>query len=216
MSENFSVHIVDDDTALRESVKKLIQGVGYSVYAYPSAASFLDYCTSTTGCALIDLRLRDMDGIALQKELISRKAAIDVVMISAYGDIRRAVESMRCGAVDFLEKPFDPDELVARIHGLCEVSNSRLQLQREYRQRAALLDTLTPRERQILKAIAGGQSNKRVATNLAVSSRTVETHRLHIMQKLQADSLAQLVRIWLAASGAALGSTSPLPPAGEG
>ncbi|HET7315382.1 response regulator transcription factor [Salinisphaera sp.] len=200
MRNDFAIHIVDDDPGVRESMKTLIRGSKYPTYSYPSASAFLDRCESATGCVLIDLRLRDMDGIALQKELISRQIALDVVMMSAYGDIEHAVEAMRLGAVDFLEKPFDPDYLLAQLHELSQASDTNERLQREARQRAALIDTLTPREKQVLSGIVDGQANKQVAADLRISARTVETHRVHIMQKLQADSLAHLVRIWLAAA----------------
>ncbi len=207
MRNDFAVHIVDDDPGVRESMKTLVRGADYPAFCYPSASAFLDRCDSATGCALIDLRLQDMDGIALQKELIARQIPLDIVMMSAYGDIEHAVEAMRLGAVDFLEKPFDPDYLIKQLYELSRASNTNERRQREARQRAALIDTLTPREKQVLSGIVDGQANKQVAADLGISARTVETHRVHIMQKLQADSLAHLVRIWMAA--AALQETAP-------
>lgn len=200
MRNDFAIHIVDDDPGVRESMKTLVRGAEYPAFCYPSAAAFLDRCDGATGCVLIDLRLQDMDGIALQKELIARQIQLDIVMMSAYGDIEHAVEAMRLGAVDFLEKPFDPDYLMAQIYELSQASDINERLQRDARQRAALIDTLTPREKQVLRGIVDGQANKQVAAALGISARTVETHRVHIMQKLQADSLAHLVRIWLAAT----------------
>lgn len=200
MRSDFAIHIVDDDPGIRESVKTLVRSSAYPAFCYPSAAAFLERCDSATGCVLIDLRLRDMDGIALQKELIARQNAIDVVMMSAYGDIEHAVESMRLGAVDFLEKPFEPDYLLAKLYELSRANDTNERLQRDARQRAALFSTLTPREKQVLNGIVNGRANKQVAIDLGISARTVETHRVHIMQKLQADSLAHLVRIWLAAT----------------
>lgn len=200
MHRDFAIHIVDDDPGVRESTKTLLRGSKYPVYCYPSGSAFLDRCENVSGCALIDLRLSDMDGIALQKELISRQVALDIVMMSAYGDIEHAVEAMRLGAVDFLEKPFDPDHLLQQLYELSQASDVNERLQRQARQRAALIDTLTPREKQVLNGIVNGQANKQVAAQLGISARTVETHRVHIMQKLQADSLAHLVRIWLAAA----------------
>lgn len=200
MRNDFAVHIVDDDPGVRESMKTLVRGSEYPVYCYSSGSAFLDRCDTATGCVLIDLRLQDMDGIALQKELIARQVPVDVLMMSAYGDIEHAVEAMRLGAVDFMEKPFDPDHLLNELSELSQASDLNERLQRDARQRAALIDTLTPREKQVLMGIVDGQANKQVAADLGISARTVETHRVHIMQKLQADSLAHLVRIWLAAN----------------
>lgn len=200
MRHDFAIHIVDDDPGIRESTKTLMRGSAFPVYCYPTGAAFLERCDAATGCVLIDLRLRDMDGIALQKELLERQIALDIVMMSAYGDIEHAVQAMRLGAVDFLEKPFDPDYLLAKMSELSKASDIGERLQREARQRAALIDTLTPREKQVLNGIVDGRANKQVAIDLDISARTVETHRVHIMQKLQADSLAHLVRIWLAAT----------------
>lgn len=199
MRSDFSVHIVDDDAGVRESLKALAKGALYPAYSYPSGEAFLDRCDGITGCALIDLRLTGMDGITLQKKLIERRVPVDIVMISAYGDIQHAVKAMHFGAVDFLVKPFDSDALVQMLHRLSWASENNGRLQGEARQHTALLETLTPREKQVLNGIVDGQPNKRVAADLHISPRTVETHRIHIMQKLQADSLAHLIRIWMAA-----------------
>lgn len=200
MSNDFHIYIVDDDASVRESLKTLIAGEGYAVSCYSSGENFLDQTGEVSGCVIIDLKLIDMDGIALQRALISRQADVDVIIVSAYGDIEHAVESMRLGAVDFLEKPFDPEQLLNRLSALSRASDAAARLQRNTRQRAALLDTLTPREKQVLSGIVDGQANKQVAVDLGISARTVETHRVHIMQKLQANSLAHLVRIWLEAT----------------
>lgn len=200
MRNDFAVHIVDDDPGVRESMKALVRGSDYPVHCYSSAQAFLARSDGVSGCVLIDLRLQDMDGITLQKQLIARQLAVDVMMMSAYGDIEHAVEAMRLGAVDFLEKPFDPDYLLKQLGELSRANDTSERLQREARQRAALIDTLTPREKQVLVGIVDGKANKQVAADLGISARTVETHRVHIMQKLQADSLAHLVRIWLAAA----------------
>jgi len=199
MEQTFSVHVVDDDAGVRESTKALLRGAGYDVHCHVSAEQFLERCPGGYGCALIDLRMTGMDGLGLQKEMIARKSRLDVIFMSAYGDISKAVEAMRLGAVDFLQKPFDPDHLLRRIAGLADASATLEHMHRSARQQAALIDTLTPRERQVLRGIVDGLANKQVAGKLGISARTVETHRVHIMQKLQADSLAHLVRIWLEA-----------------
>lgn len=197
MKDTFAVHVLDDDAGVRESIKGLLQEAGYDVHCHAHAESFLDKCVPAHGCALIDLRLAGDSGLTVQKEMIARQSPLRVVMMSAYGDIPDAVKAMRQGAADFIEKPFDPDYLLERIGMLADAVTGPEQLQRSARQQAVLIDTLTPRERQVLQGIVDGLANKQVAAELNISSRTVETHRVHIMQKLQADSLAHLVRIWI-------------------
>lgn len=197
MKDSFAVHILDDDDGVRESIKVLLQSAGYAVHCHAHANSFLGTCASAHGCALIDLRLAEMGGLAVQKEMVARQSPLHVIMMSAYGDIPDAVKAMRQGAADFLEKPFDPDYLLERVSMLSDAVVRPEQMQRSARQQAVLIDALTPRERQVLRGIVDGLANKQVAAELDISPRTVETHRVHIMQKLQADSLAHLVRIWI-------------------
>lgn len=195
----FSVHIVDDDSGVRESMRALISDAGYTVHCYASAESFLEQSAGVSGVALIDLKLKDMGGIELQQRLIAEQSNVDIVMISAYGSIGVAVTAMRRGAVDFIEKPFAPDQLLARLRSLSEIRNDHETVQRDARHCAALIELLTPRERQVLSMIVDGFANKQVASALDISARTVETHRVHIMNKLQAESLPHLVRIWITA-----------------
>lgn len=199
MSVRSSVHIVDDDPSVRESLKSLIGDAGFDVHCYPSGRAFLEQIDRVDGCALVDLRMQDMDGLELQKEIIARRAEISVIMMSAYGDVEHAVSAMRLGAVDFVEKPFDPQQLLRRVSNLLAADADAEASQRDARQHAALIETLTPREKQVLQMIVDGLANKQVAGKLGISARTVETHRVHIMQKLGADSLPHLVRIWLTA-----------------
>lgn len=199
MDNAFAVHILDDDAGVRESLKGLLQTAGYTVHCYARAESLLDACVQAHGCALIDLRLTDGDGLAVQKELIARQSPLRVIMMSAYGDIPDAVKAMQQGAADFVEKPFDPEHLLECVNRLAAAVTRPEKNQRGVREQAVLIDTLTRRERQVLHGIVDGLANKEVAAELNISPRTVETHRVHIMQKLQADSLAHLVHIWLEA-----------------
>lgn len=207
MNHAFAVYILDDDAGVRESLKGLLQTAGYTVHCYGHAESFLDACAQAHGCALIDLRLADRDGLVVQKELIARQSPLRVIMMSAYGDIPDAVKAMQQGAADFVEKPFDPVHLLECVNRLAEAVTRPQQDQRSAREQAVLIDTLTPRERQVLHGIVDGLANKQVAAELNISPRTVETHRVHIMQKLQADSLAHLVHIWLQAGAYATASS---------
>lgn len=195
----YVVHIVDDDPGIRESLKALLSGVGYEVHCYASAEAFLEVRAPKRGCALVDLRMKGVDGLGLQKHLIASNAAVSVIMMSAYGDIEHAVSAMRLGAVDFVEKPFSPEQMLAKIDRLANASDQDENAMREARQHAALIELLTPREKQVLSMIVDGLANKQVAAQLGISARTVETHRVHIMQKLNAESLPHLVRIWLSA-----------------
>ncbi|MES1929895.1 LuxR family DNA-binding response regulator [Salinisphaera dokdonensis CL-ES53] len=195
----FVVHVVDDDPAIRESLKGLLSDAGYQVDCYSSAEAFLQVRAPRRGLALIDLRLKGTDGITLQKELIANNAAVSVIMMSAYGDIEHAVTAMRLGAVDFVEKPFSPEGMLEKIDRLSKASDNDDTAKREARQHAALIELLTPREKQVLSMIVDGLANKQVAGQLGISARTVETHRVHLMQKLNAESLPHLVRIWLSA-----------------
>lgn len=199
MQSQQSVHIVDDDAGVREALKSVIGAAGYQVRCYSSGAAFLDVCPDAGGCALIDLRLPDMSGIDLQQKVIAAKSHIDIIMMSAYADVELAVRAMRLGAFDFFEKPFDVDKLLHRIRCLMSAGIDAEEARREARQHAALVDLLTTREKQVLQMLVDGLANKQVAGRLGISPRTVETHRVHIMQKLQAESLPHLVRIWMTA-----------------
>lgn len=195
----FVIHVIDDDPAIRESLKALLGDAGYEVDCYASAEAFLQIGVPRRGCALIDLRLKGCDGISLQRDLIANNAAVSVIMMSAYGDVEHAVNAMRLGAVDFVEKPFSPDTMLEKIARLARASDNDDSAIREARQHAALIELLTPREQQVLSLIVDGLANKQVAGQLGISARTVETHRVHLMHKLQAESLPHLVRIWLSA-----------------
>ncbi|MES1927032.1 response regulator [Salinisphaera sp. T31B1] len=195
----FAVHIVDDDPGVRESLRALLGDAGYTVHCYSSAEQLLEHSAGISGCALIDLRLKDMNGIELQQHLIAEQSNVDILMMSAYGSIESAVTAMRRGAVDFIEKPFVPEKLLARIRSLAEATDGDETVQRDARHCAALVELLTPREKQVLSMIVDGFANKQVASALDISARTVETHRVHIMNKLNAESLPHLVRIWITA-----------------
>jgi len=149
------------------------------------------------GCALVELSLDGMDGIALQKELIKLGSAITVIMLSSSGSVDHAVSAMRLGAADFFTKPFDPEQLRARTLGLLNADQDADAIRRTRAKRIGLVDTLTPREEQVLRLIVDGLRTRKMAEMLTISPRTVEAHRSNIMQKLGAESLPDLVRIWM-------------------
>ncbi len=191
-----TVFIVDDDEGVRNSLRFLLKSVGHATRALASANEFLEtYKPNQPGCLVLDVRMPGMSGLELQQQLNLRGAVIPVIFITGHGDIPMAVEAMQQGAFDFLQKPFRDQELIDRIQRA---------LERDARSRAALdqharirerLDSLTPREREVLALMTRGKPNKIMAAELGVSQRTVEIHRARVMEKSGAASLAQLVRM---------------------
>ncbi|MGP8032962.1 MAG: response regulator transcription factor [Steroidobacteraceae bacterium] len=191
-----TVFIVDDDEGVRNSLRFLLTSVGLATRALGSASEFLDtYKPSQPGCLVLDVRMPGMSGLELQQQLNLRGAVIPVIFITGHGDIPMAVEAMQQGAFDFLQKPFRDQDLIDRIQRA---------LERDVRNRASLalharirerLDSLTPREREVLSLMTRGKPNKVMAAELGVSQRTVEIHRARVMEKSGAASLAQLVRM---------------------
>lgn len=190
------VHLVDDDASLRAALGGLLRAAGYDVRAYASAAEFLlDDAAGTSGCVLLDLKLRGPSGLDLQNALVRRGCQIPIVFMSAHGDIPASVRAMKAGAVDFLTKPVQRGPLLAAIRAAL----AREAAQGATADRLADLRTryarLTDRERAVLERIVAGKLNKQVAADLGVAERTVKTHRASLMTKLGADSPAMLGRI---------------------
>jgi two-component system response regulator FixJ len=194
------VLVVDDDEAVRGSLKLLLKSAGLMARAYPSAAEFLAaHDDGQPGCLLLDVRMPGMSGLELQDELNRRGAIIPVIFITGHGDVPMAVEAMRRGAMDFLQKPFRDEDLIDRVNrALARDRDNRGQLEARDAIRGRMA-RLTPRESQVLRLLATGKSNKQMAGNLGVSQRTVEIHRAHLMHKTEATSVAQLVRMLLVA-----------------
>ena len=193
-----TVFVVDDDEGVRNSLRFLLKSVGLATRSLASAGEFLEtYKPSQPGCLVLDVRMPGMSGLELQQQLNLRGAVIPVIFITGHGDIAMAVEAMQQGAFDFLQKPFRDQDLIDRIQRA---------LERDARNRASLeqhakirerLDSLTPREREVLALMTRGKPNKVMAAELGVSQRTVEIHRARVMEKSGAASLAQLVRMVL-------------------
>lgn len=191
-----TVFIVDDDEAVRRSLRRLIASAGMAVEDYATAEEYADRCDpSRPGCLVLDVRMPGMSGLELQKMLQQKGIRIPVIIISGHGDVPKAVQAMKGGAVDFIEKPFKGDVLLDRIHQAIELDG---QLRRRQARRAEVqsrLTLLTPREREIMELLATGTPVKQVAYQLGLSRKTVDVHRSHIMMKLQIDSLIDLVRM---------------------
>ncbi|AEE66404.1 two-component response regulator [Bordetella pertussis] len=194
-----TVFIVDDDEAVRDSLRWLLEANGYRVRAYASGENFLDeYDASQIGVLIADVRMPGMSGLELQEQLIARNAPLPIVFITGHGDVPMAVSTMKKGAVDFLEKPFnesDLREIVARMLEQAVQRISKFQAQKDHE---AMLARLTAREQQVLERIVAGRLNKQIADDLGISIKTVEAHRANIMEKLEVTTVADLMKVALA------------------
>jgi two-component system response regulator FixJ len=192
--------IVDDDAAVRDSVQALLESAGHPVRAFPQARAFLAErekiaCT----CLIADIRMPDMDGLTLQEELVRVKAGIPVVIITGHGDVTLAVRAMKAGAVDFIEKPFTDDTLLQAVDRAIAAGRESRDKVSASQDAAARVAALSARERQVLERLVAGKPNKVIAYELSISPRTVEIHRANVMDKMQARSLSELVRLAIAA-----------------
>lgn len=189
-----TVFIVDDDADVREALSELVESVGLAVQVFASAQAFLDsYDPDRPGCLVLDIRMPGMSGLALQQALKQREANLPIVMITAYGDVPTAVQAMKDGALEFLQKPFQEQEFLDRIQAALDREAALRQAEAARRDTQARLGRLTPRERDVLDQLIRGRANKAIARHLGIGERTVETHRSKIMEKLGAKSLAGLI-----------------------
>jgi FixJ family two-component response regulator len=190
--------VIDDDEAVRSSLKLLLRSVKLPVTVYSSAQEFLPkYMVDQPGCLIVDVRMPGMSGLELQQQLNLRGAMVPVIFITGHGDISMAVEAMRQGAFDFIPKPFRDQDLLDRVQKALEKDAKN---RREISQTGHIkkqFETLTPREREVLELVTSGKPNKVMAADLGVSQRTIEIHRARVMEKMGANSLAQLVRMVL-------------------
>ena len=193
-----TVFVVDDDSGVRTSIRILLKSVGISTSTFASAAEFLAaYDQSQPGCLVLDIRMPGMSGMELQQELNRRGLVVPVVFITGHGDVPLAVAAMQQGAFDFLQKPFRDQDLIDRIQKALERDAAYRLALRQTDAIRTRLDSLTPREREVLAMLADGKQNKVMAAELGLSQRTVEIHRANLMEKMQTRSVAQLVRMLL-------------------
>ena len=199
MAEDRKVYVVDDDASVLESLTVLLSTLGFKATGFGSAAAFLnEYRPNGNACLLLDIMMPGMDGLAMQQELAARKINIPVIFITGHGNVKISVNAMKAGAFDFLEKPFRDDVLIASIEGALAQQEEKLRKFADIQCKIEAVETLTPREKDVFTLLADGAANKVVARKLGISVRTTEVHRAHIMRKLEADSLSQLVRIAMA------------------
>ncbi|WHZ11558.1 MAG: Two-component transcriptional response regulator, LuxR family [Burkholderiaceae bacterium] len=193
-----TVYVVDDDEAVRDSLQWLLEGKDYRVRCFESAEQFLGrYDPREVACLIADIRMGGMTGMDLQDRLLERQSPLPVVFITGHGDVPMAVSTMKKGAMDFIQKPFKEQELLNLVERMLETARSTFNDHQQAASRDALLAKLTSREAQVLERIVAGRLNKQIADDLGISIKTVEAHRANIMEKLGANTVADLLKIAL-------------------
>ncbi|UCC30501.1 MAG: response regulator transcription factor [Phycisphaerales bacterium] len=196
MTPEPTVFVVDDDEALRQSLTRLMESVNLPVETYPDAQAFLDsHDSGRPGCLVLDIRMPGMNGLELQDKLAKGRVRIPIIIISAHGNVDKAVRAMKSGAVDFIKKPYKGELLLERIRQALEL-DARIRRQEAARAEvAARLALLSPREHEVIEMLAAGKTPKQIAFELDLSRKTVDVHRGHIMMKMRADTLVELVEM---------------------
>ncbi|HKQ49746.1 MAG TPA: response regulator transcription factor [Phycisphaerae bacterium] len=191
-----TVFLVDDDRGIRDSLRWLAESVGLHLVSYASAQEFLDaFQPDTPGCLLLDVRMPGMSGLDLQERLNAQCIDIPVIILTAHGDVPMAVRALKAGAFDFLEKPFSDQVLLDQINLALDHDRNNRAKKAENADLLQRLQALSPRERTVMIKVAGGMSNKSIAEELGLSQKTIEVHRAHVMAKVRANSVAELVQI---------------------
>lgn len=195
-----TVHVVDDDAAIRQSLSFMLGKAGYDVVCHVTGASFLKTpAADMRGCVLLDIRMPGIDGLAVQEQLAHRGIALPVIMLTGHGDVALAVRAIKAGAIEFLEKPFERQTLIAALEAAFDHADRVGREQLAAADAAVRLAVLTPRERTVLDGMVAGRPNKLIAFDLDIATRTVEVHRAKLMEKLGARSLSGVLRIAFAA-----------------
>jgi two-component system response regulator FixJ len=190
------VFVVDDDDAVRMSLRMLLESDGLRVRDFPDAESFLAACPRDAhGCLVSDIRMPGFSGLELQAQLAGHGVRLPIIMLTGHADVPTAVHSLKAGAIDFMEKPFEPATLLAQVRHAIDLDATRLSQEVDSARRQELVERLTPREQEVIARVSAGHSNKVIATELSISERTVELHRGRAMHKLEVRSVAELVRL---------------------
>jgi two-component system response regulator FixJ len=196
MPQKGNVYVIDDDEAMRDSLNFLLDSAGYRVTLFETATSFLETLTRLEfGCVVSDVRMPGIDGIELLKRMKAASSRFPILIMTGHGDVPLAVEAMKLGAVDFLEKPFEDDRLTAMIEGAIRQADTSARTEAMTQEVAARIASLSPRERQVMDGLIAGLSNKLIAREYDISPRTIEVYRANVMTKMQANSLSELVRL---------------------
>jgi FixJ family two-component response regulator len=196
ITEDAIVFVVDDDASVRRSTERLVRPLGFGIQTFASAREFLDGARlEKPGCLVLDVQMPGLSGLDLQRELAQRGVEIPIIFLTGHGDIPMTVRAMKAGAVEFLTKPVKSRDLLAAIRGAIERGRVSRQVRREVEALRERYERLTPREQEVLPLVVAGLLNKQIAGELTASERTVKFHRAHVMKKMQAESLAELVRM---------------------
>lgn len=196
MATRGKVYVIDDDDAMRDSLQFLLDSADFEVRLFDCAQAFLDTLDAVEfGCVVSDIRMPGIDGIELLKRVKADRAALPVIIMTGHGDVPLAVEAMKLGAVDFLEKPFEDDRLIAMIDVALQRAEAGARDEAATQDVAGRIASLSPRERQVMDGLVAGLSNKMIARDYNISPRTIEVYRANVMTKMQASSLSELVRL---------------------
>jgi len=195
MPRKGNVYVIDDDQAMRESIDFLLDSAGFNVTLFESASAFLDALPTESGCILSDVRMPGIDGMTLLKRLKALGSKLPVLIMTGHGDVPLAVEAMKLGAIDFIEKPFEDERLIGMIEAALRQAESGAKTEAVAQDIAARVESLSPRERQVMDGLVAGLSNKVIAREFDISPRTIEVYRANVMTKMQASSLSELVRL---------------------
>jgi two-component system response regulator FixJ len=196
MPNKGKVYVIDDDDAMRDSLNFLLESAGFDVTLFDSALNFLDASAGLEfGCVVSDVRMPGLDGIELLKRMKSQHGVFPIVIMTGHGDVPLAVEAMKLGALDFLEKPFEDDRLITTIEMAIREAAPAAKSEALTQDIVARIATLSPRERQVMEGLIAGLSNKLIARDYDISPRTIEVYRANVMTKMQANSLSELVRL---------------------
>ena len=195
MNDDSVVYLVDDDAGVLKAIGRLLQAEGFEVRAFQSAQAFLhEHEPDVPGCVVLDMRLPDLGGLALQQALLDSSCERPIVFMTGFGDVADSVQAMKAGAVDFLTKPCDDEELLRAVRGAVERDGQARRVRSELECIQGRLDTLTPREHEVLLQVVDGRLNKQIAADLGIAEKTIKVHRARAMEKMGASSLADLVR----------------------
>lgn len=196
MTTNGHVYVIDDDAAMRDSLNFLLDSSGFGVTLFDNAQSFIDTLPGLAfGCVVSDVRMPGIDGIELLKLMKAQNSPFPILIMTGHGDVPLAVEAMKLGAVDFLEKPFEDDRLITMIEAAIRQAEPVAKSEAISQEIAARVASLSPRERQVMEGLIAGLSNKLIAREYDISPRTIEVYRANVMTKMQANSLSELVRM---------------------
>lgn len=196
MPHNVRVYVIDDDAAMRDSLEFLLSAAGFAVLPFVSASQFLEDLPGLGfGCLVTDIRMPGIDGIELLKRLKAGSIKLPVIIMTGHGDVPLAVEAMKLGAIDFLEKPFEDERLIGMIRTALDQSRESVRVAAQAAELAGRLASLSPRERQVMEGLVAGLSNKMIARDYDISPRTVEVYRANVMTKMQAGNISELVRL---------------------